>query len=32
LLQSVLTIARKRALSFQKYGNGWILAQTLHWG
>lgn len=31
LLQSVLTIARKRALSFQKYGNGWILPQTMHW-
>ena len=31
LLQSVLTIARKRALGLQKYGNGWILPQTMHW-
>jgi peptide/nickel transport system substrate-binding protein len=31
LLQSVLTIARNRTLDFQKYGNGWILAQTMHW-
>jgi peptide/nickel transport system substrate-binding protein len=31
LLQSVLTIVRKRNLSYAKYDNGWLLPQTLQW-
>jgi peptide/nickel transport system substrate-binding protein len=31
LLQSVLTVVRKRNLSYTKYGNGWLLPQTLQW-
>jgi len=31
LLQSVLTIVRKRNLKYTKYGNGWLLPQTLQW-
>jgi len=31
LLQSVVTVARKRDLFYQKYGNGWILPQTMGW-
>jgi peptide/nickel transport system substrate-binding protein len=31
LLQSVLTIVRKRNLSYTKYNNGWLLPQTLQW-
>ena len=31
LLQSVLTIARRKALNFEKYKNGWILPQTMSW-
>jgi len=31
LLQSVVTVVRKRNLGYQKYGNGWLLPQTLQW-
>jgi dipeptide transport system substrate-binding protein len=31
LLQSVLTIVRKSKLRYTKYGNGWILPQSLSW-
>jgi peptide/nickel transport system substrate-binding protein len=31
LLQSVLTVVHKKELSYTKYGNGWMLAQTLQW-
>ena len=31
LLQSVLTIVRKRNLRYTKYDNGWLLPQTLQW-
>jgi peptide/nickel transport system substrate-binding protein len=31
LLQSVLTIVHKRNLKYTKYGNGWLLPQTLQW-
>jgi peptide/nickel transport system substrate-binding protein len=31
LLQSVLTVVRKRNLRYTKYGNGWVLPQTLQW-
>ena len=31
LLQSVLTIVRKKDLAYTKYGNGWLLPQTLQW-
>jgi len=31
LLQSVLTVVRKRNLDYTKYGNGWVLPQTLQW-
>jgi peptide/nickel transport system substrate-binding protein len=31
LLQSVVTVAHKKNLSYTKYGNGWLLPQTLHW-
>lgn len=31
LLQSVITIARKKNLSFVPYGNGWVLPQTMAW-
>jgi peptide/nickel transport system substrate-binding protein len=29
LLQSVVTVARKKNLTYTKYGNGWVLPQTL---
>jgi peptide/nickel transport system substrate-binding protein len=32
LLQSVLTLVRKKDLAYTKYANGWILPQTLSWG
>jgi peptide/nickel transport system substrate-binding protein len=32
LLQSVVTVVRKRNLKYTKYGNGWVLPQTLQWG
>ena len=31
LLQSVLTLVRKKNLAYTKYGNGWILPQSLQW-
>ena len=31
LLQSVQTLVRKSDLSYQKFKNGWILGQTMHW-
>ena len=31
LLQSVLTLVRKKNLSYTKYANGWLLPQTLQW-
>ncbi len=31
LLQSVLTVVRKKNLSYAKYDNGWVLPQTLQW-
>jgi peptide/nickel transport system substrate-binding protein len=31
LLQSVVTVVRKNNLSYTKYGNGWVLAQTMQW-
>jgi peptide/nickel transport system substrate-binding protein len=31
LLQSVITVVRKKGLSYTKYGNGWVLPQTLQW-
>jgi peptide/nickel transport system substrate-binding protein len=32
LLQSVQTLVRKKNLSYEKYGNGWVLANTMKWG
>ncbi len=32
LLQSVLTLVRKKTLAYTKYANGWILPQTMSWG
>jgi peptide/nickel transport system substrate-binding protein len=32
LLQSVQTLVRKKDLSYEKYGNGWVLANTMKWG
>jgi dipeptide transport system substrate-binding protein len=31
LLQSVLTLVRKKNLSYTKYANGWILPQSMQW-
>jgi peptide/nickel transport system substrate-binding protein len=31
LLQSVVTVVRKKNLAYTKYGNGWLLPQTLQW-
>jgi peptide/nickel transport system substrate-binding protein len=31
LLQSVQSLARKKALSYVKYGNGWVLASSMDW-
>lgn len=31
LLQTVQTLARKKDLEYQKYGNGWVLGQTMSW-
>jgi peptide/nickel transport system substrate-binding protein len=31
LLQSVSTLVRKQALDYTKYGNGWLLPQTIGW-
>jgi peptide/nickel transport system substrate-binding protein len=32
LLQSVQTLVRKKSLSYQKFENGWVLANTMKWG
>lgn len=32
LLQSVQTLVRKADLSYMKFGNGWVLANTMNWG
>ena len=32
LLQSVQTLIRKKNLSYTKYGNGWVRADTMAWG
>ena len=29
LLQTVQTVVRNKALNYQKYGNGWVLASTM---
>jgi peptide/nickel transport system substrate-binding protein len=31
LLQSVQTLVRKKALGYTKYGNGWVLPQSMAW-
>ena len=31
LLQSVQTLVRKEGLGYQKYGNGWVLGNTMSW-
>ncbi len=31
LLQSVRDVVRKKNLGYTKYGNGWVLPQTLRW-
>jgi peptide/nickel transport system substrate-binding protein len=31
LLQSVLTLVRKKDLAYAKYANGWVLPQTMSW-
>jgi peptide/nickel transport system substrate-binding protein len=31
LLQSVLTMVRKKDLAYTKYGNGWVLPQSMQW-
>ena len=31
LLQSVLTLVRKKNLTYTKYGNGWLLPQSMQW-
>jgi peptide/nickel transport system substrate-binding protein len=31
LLQSVVTVVRKKNLTYTKYGNGWVLPQTMAW-
>ncbi len=31
LLQGVQTLARRAALSYRPYGNGWVLPQTMDW-
>ena len=31
LLQSVVTVVRKKDLTYTRYGNGWVLPQTLQW-
>jgi peptide/nickel transport system substrate-binding protein len=32
LLQSVQTLVRRKTLSYEKFGNGWVLASTMRWG
>ncbi len=31
LLQSVQTLVRKQNLEYQRFGNGWVLGQTMRW-
>jgi len=31
LLQSVLTLVRKKNLAYTRYANGWVLPQSMHW-
>ena len=31
LLQSVVTVVRKKNLNYAKYANGWILGNTMEW-
>jgi len=31
LLQSVLTMIRRKDLAYTKYANGWVLPQSMHW-
>jgi peptide/nickel transport system substrate-binding protein len=31
LLQSVQTLVRKKKLQYEKFGNGWVLADTMQW-
>jgi peptide/nickel transport system substrate-binding protein len=31
LLQSVQTLVRRKALSYEKFANGWVLANTMKW-
>ena len=31
LLQSVQTVVHKKKLNYEKYGNGWVLANTMSW-
>ncbi len=31
LLQTIQTLAHKKSLAFQPYGNGWVLPQTMSW-
>jgi peptide/nickel transport system substrate-binding protein len=31
LLQSVQSLARKKSLSYVRYGNGWVLASSMDW-
>jgi peptide/nickel transport system substrate-binding protein len=32
LLQTVQTLVRKKSLAYEKFGNGWVLANTMKWG
>ncbi len=32
LLQSVQTLVRKDGMGYTKYGNGWVMGQTMGWG
>lgn len=32
LLQSVQTLVRRKTLSYERFGNGWVLANTMKWG
>jgi peptide/nickel transport system substrate-binding protein len=32
LLQSIITVARRKPLQMTKYGNGWVLGSTMKWG
>jgi len=32
LLQSIITLARRKPLQMTKYGNGWVLGSTMKWG